>query len=134
MGQSSKLSFLDIEAKEVDHRHSSITHFISANKVFCFSLFLFLCFLISTLVSIAVSLAVTAAPVPSTKAVMHLSNSINEIKSEQAVLIKNYQTFKQEHLKIESHLNGLTSTALKNILMDQEIRFQNFLTTNRILN
>ena len=129
MSQSNRFGFLEVEAKEAESQQSGLSQFVSANRVFCFSLFLFLCFLISTLVSIAVSLIIVPSPAPSTKAIMQLSNSINEIKSEQEELIKNYNTFKEEHVNLEKHLRHSSATTLKNILMDQEINFQSFLTT-----
>lgn len=129
MSQSNRLGFLEVKAKEQEHQHGGLSQFVGANKTFCFSLFLFLCFLISTLVSIAVSFLIIPTPAPSTKAIMQLSNSLNEIKAEQAVLIKNYQTFKQEHISLEQHLRHSSATALKTILMDQEMNFQKFLQT-----
>lgn len=131
MSRTNKIGFLEVEANEEKNQQGGLSQFIGANKVFCFSLFLFLCFLISTLVSIAVSLMVAPTPVPSTKAIMQLSNSINEIKAEQTMLIKNYQVFKEEHTKLEQHLRHSSATALKTILMDQEMNFQRFLQTLR---
>ena len=127
MSHPNKLGFLEIETKQEEDQLNNISQFINANRVFCFSLFLFLCFLISTLVSIAVSLLVTPAPVPSTKAIMQLSNSLNEIKSEQTLLIKSFEEFKEEHVSMEQHLKQNSMTALKHILMDQEKNFQYFL-------
>ena len=127
MNKPNKLGFLEVKVQEEGFPENSLSQFINANKVFCFSLFLFLCFLISTLVSIAISLLVTPAPAPSTKAVMLLSNSLNEIKSEQTQLIQNYQEFKQEQLLVKQELNSDNVTALKHIIMDQEQNFQLFL-------
>jgi len=127
MSHTNKIGFLEVEAIEAENKHGGLSQFIGANKVFCFSLFLFLCFLISTLVSIAVSIMVTPAPAPSTKAIMQLSNSLNEIKVEQQMLIKNYQVFKKEHEKLEQHIRQSSDSALKSILMDQEVNFQSFL-------
>ncbi|WP_438463519.1 hypothetical protein [Marinomonas sp. PE14-40] len=127
MNKPHKLGFLEVETPGEGFQANSLSQFINANKVFCFSLFLFLCFLISTLVSIAISLLVTPAPAPSTTAVMLLSNNLNEIKSEQTQLIQNYQEFKQEQLAIKQSLEANNVTAIKLILMDQEKNFQLFL-------
>ncbi|EAQ67414.1 hypothetical protein MED121_15844 [Marinomonas sp. MED121] len=131
MGQSNKLGFLEIEAKEVesDRHQVGLSQFVNSNKVFCFSLFLFLCFLISTLVSVAVSLIVVPTPTPSTHAIMQLSNSINEIKIEQTQLLNNFHTFKAEHTSFEQRLSHSSASVLKNILMEQELNFQSFLHT-----
>lgn len=129
MSHINKLGFLEVEANEEEMHHGRLSQFIGENKTFCLSLFLFLCFLISTLVSIAVSLTVVPSPAPSTKAVMQLSNSLNEIKEDQAQLIKSYQVLKNEYSELEQHLRHNSASVLKNILMDQETNFQYFLQT-----
>ncbi len=129
MSHINKLGFLEKETIESINQHGGLSQFIAANRVFCFSLFLFLCFLISTLVSIAVSLIVTPTPAPSTKAIMQLSNSLNEIKAEQQMMINNYHVFKEEHAKLKLHIRHSSGNALKSIPMDQEVNFQNFLQT-----
>jgi len=127
MSHTNKLGFLEIEAIESKNQHGGLSQFIGANRIFCFSLFLFLCFLISTLVSIAVSLMVTPAPAPSTKAIMQLSNSLDEIKAEQQILINNYQVFNEEHAKLKQYIRHSSDNALRSILMDQEVSFQKIL-------
>lgn len=124
MNNQYKPGFLEVDSQEEGLQSNSLSQFINANKVFCFSLFLFLCFLISTLVSIAISLLVTPAPAPSNTAVMLLSNNLNEIKLEQTQLIKNYQEFKEEQLSLKQSLEANNVTAIKLILMDQEKNFQ----------
>lgn len=131
MSQPNKLGFLEIETQQ-EERLNGVSKFINANRAFCFSLFLFLCFLISTLVSIAVSLLVSPAPAPSTKAIIQLSNSLNEIKAEQSLLIQNYEAFKASHSHQEQHIQLNSMTALKNILMDQERNFQQFLQSLKV--